>query len=123
MNQQKKQLVRHERRKMRIRKSVQGTSQKPRLTVFRSHKNIYCQLVDDDRGVTLAAASTMAKDVRDQLSGRGGNKSAAGLVGKALAEKAKGLGIAAVAFDRNGYRFHGRLKALADAVREAGLKL
>ena len=122
MNLIRRQKLARLRRKQHIRKKVFGTPEKPRLTVSRSHKNISCQLIDDTRGVTVAAASTLAKDLREALAGKGGNKGAAAQIGKAIAEKAKGLGIGAIAFDRNGYRFHGRVKALADAAREAGLK-
>ena len=110
------------RRKMHIRKKVFGSAAKPRLTVCRSNKNISCQLIDDARGITLAATSSLTKDSREALPGKGGNRGAATAVGKSIAEKAKALGIQAIAFDRNGYRFHGRVKALADAAREAGLK-
>ena len=122
MRQEQKKIVRRLRRKRHIRRLVFGTAAKPRLTVFRSHQNIYCQLIDDSRGVTLTAVSTLSKDLKSQLGQKGGNRSASVLVGKQIAEKAKGLGISAIAFDRNGYRFHGRIKALADAAREAGLK-
>jgi large subunit ribosomal protein L18 len=122
MRQEQKKIVRRLRRKRHIRRKVIGTAAKPRLTVFRSHQNIYCQLIDDSRGVTLVSASTQEKDLKTQLGEKGGNRSASALVGKQIAEKAKGLGISAIAFDRNGYRFHGRIKALADAAREAGLK-
>ncbi len=122
MNMLKRKAVGRTRRKLHIRRKVFGSAQKPRLTVFRSHKNISCQLIDDGRGVTLVAISSQAKDIRAQTGEKGGNRSAAAMVGKAIAEKAKGLGILAVAFDRNGYQFHGRVKALADAAREAGLK-
>ncbi len=110
------------RRKKHIRRKVFGSAEKPRLTIFRSLKNIYCQLIDDSRGVTLAACSTMSKDLKEPVGGKGGNRAAATLVGKAIAEKAKEIGILSIAFDRNGYRYHGRVKALADAAREAGLK-
>src|SRR5262245_46904401 len=122
MRQEQKKIVRRLRRKRHIRRKVFGTAAKPRLTVFRSHQNIYCQLIDDSLGVTLVSASTQEKDLKTQLGQKGGNRSASTLVGKHIAEKAKGLGISAIAFDRNGYRFHGRIKALADAAREAGLK-
>ena len=121
MNQHERKTERRERRKRHIRRSVDGTAERPRLTVCRSHQNIYCQIIDDQRGVTLVAASTLSKDLRTQLGDKGGNRIAAQAVGKALAEKAKGLGISRISFDRNGYRFHGRVKALADAAREAGL--
>lgn len=115
-------LERRERRKMRIRKRVYGTPERPRLTVFRSLKNIYAQLIDDVGGRTLVEASTRSKDLQADLK-YGGNRSAAAAVGKLLGEKAKARGITQVAFDRNGYKYHGRVKALADAAREAGLKL
>lgn len=109
------------RRKHVIRNRVDGTAERPRLTVFRSLKNIYAQVIDDENGVTLCAASTQAKDLRGQVK-YGGNVAAAKLVGKALAEQALAKSIQQVCFDRNGYRYHGRVKALADAAREAGLK-
>lgn len=122
MNRQQKKNAQRMRRKLHIRRSIFGSVTKPRLSVFRSHQNIYCQLIDDGKGVTLAAASTRSKELRDQLKGKAGNRAASTLVGALIAEKAKGLGITAVAFDRNGYRFHGRVRALAEAAREAGLK-
>jgi large subunit ribosomal protein L18 len=122
MRQEQKKIARRLRRKRHIRRKVFGTAAKPRLTVFRSHQNIYCQLIDDSRGVTLVSASTLSKDLKGESGQKGGNRAASVLVGKQIAEKARGLGISAIAFDRNGYRFHGRIKALADAAREAGLK-
>lgn len=112
---------RRQRRKKRVRKRVCGTAERPRLSVFRSLKNIYAQIIDDTAGRTLVEASTQSKDLRGVLS-YGGNVAAASQVGKLLAERALAHGIKQVAFDRNGYRYHGRLKALADAAREAGLK-
>jgi large subunit ribosomal protein L18 len=109
------------RRKRGIRKKIYGTSERPRLTVFRSLKNICAQIIDDEKGLTLVAASTLSKDLRDQIR-YGGNVEAAGIVGKALAEKAKARNIDHVRFDRNGYRYHGRVKGLAEAAREAGLQ-
>lgn len=109
--------VRRERRKTGIRKRIFGTPEKPRLTVFRSGKHIYAQVISDLDGKTLAAASTI-----DQKVEKGANVEAAKTVGKAVAERAKAAGIQQVAFDRNGFRYHGRVKALADAAREAGLK-
>lgn len=114
-------INRRERRKDRIRGKVYGTAQRPRLTVFRSLKNIYAQLIDDVSGTTIVSASSRGKDLRTGLK-YGGNKNAAIQVGKAIGEKAIAKGIKEIAFDRNGYRYHGRLKALADAAREAGLK-
>ena len=105
------------RRKLRIRKKVQGSVERPRLTVFRSVKHIYVQLVDDLTGKTLLSASTQTKD----FSGTGGNIEAAKKIGSLIAEKAVEKGIRRVVFDRNGYIYHGRVKALADAAREKGL--
>ncbi len=117
----KLKLVRAARRKARVQGAVRGSPERPRLAVFRSVKNIYAQIIDDTTGTTLAAASSVAKEVRGTMK-HGGNVSAAKAIGKALAEKAKAKGITQVAFDRNGYRYHGRVKALADAAREGGLK-
>ncbi len=114
-------LKRRLRRKRGIRKRLHGTGERPRLTVFRSLKHIYAQIIDDDRGVTLCEASTRNKDLREGFVS-GGNIDAAKLVGAALADRAKTKNIEAVCFDRNGYRFHGRIKALAEAAREGGLK-
>lgn len=104
------------RRKKHIRKIVRGTAERPRLTVFRSAKHIYAQVIDDDAGTTLAAASTLKVD------GHGGNKDAAKSVGAEVAKKALAANIEQVVFDRNGYLYHGRVAALADGAREAGLK-
>jgi len=122
-NEIRKKSARRVRRRFQVRRSTFGTSQKPRLTVFRSHKNISCQLIDDTKGVTLAAASTQAKEAQGVIQGSGGNVKAAAVIGKLIAEKVKALGVSAVQFDRNGYRFHGRIKALVNAAREAGLKI
>ena len=108
------------RRKNSIRKNVFGTHERPRLTVFRSSKHIYVQIIDDLDGKTLVSTSTVAKDLRDKIK-FGGNAEAAKAVGVHLAEKAVAAGITQVVFDRNGFRYHGRLKALADAAREKGL--
>jgi large subunit ribosomal protein L18 len=109
------------RRKAHVRKRVFGTPERPRLTVRRSLKNIYAQIVDDTTGRTLIWIGSRDRDVRDEV-GYGGNIAAASKLGAALGERAKAAGIVTVAFDRNGYRYHGRIKALADAAREAGLK-
>lgn len=109
------------RRKVSIRKRMHGTSDCPRLSVFRSANHIYAQVVDDDAGQTLAAASTLSPELASH-EGHRGNKTAASAVGKLVAEKAVAAGVTAVVFDRNGYLFHGRVKALADAAREGGLK-
>jgi large subunit ribosomal protein L18 len=106
---------------IRIRRKVKGAEARPRLCVFRSLHHIYAQLVDDAKGQTLAAASTIEKDVRGDLKGTG-NIAAAKAVGKAIAERAKSKGIQTVVFDRGGYLYHGRVKALAEAARESGLK-
>jgi large subunit ribosomal protein L18 len=93
-----------------------------RLTVFRSNLHIYANVISEDGTKVLASASTVEKEVRDQISGNGGNAAAATIVGKRIAEKAKAAGIEKVAFDRAGFAYHGRVKALADAAREAGLQ-
>jgi len=114
-------IVGRERRKLRIRRKINGTSDKPRLTVFRSTKHIYAQVVDDISGKTVAHASTLSKDVRGNV-GEANKTDAAKLVGHAIAVALKAKGIDKVVFDRNGYLYHGRVRALADAAREAGLK-
>lgn len=105
------------RRKLRIRKKVGGTAERPRLTVFRSNKQIYAQVVDDASGATLASATSVGRE----HPGEGGKRSIAELVGQAIAEACVGKGIQQVVFDRNGYIYHGRVKALADGARKAGL--
>jgi large subunit ribosomal protein L18 len=105
----------------RIRKKVTGTAATPRLAVFRSDKHIYAQVIDDGTGRTVAHASTLDADVKGSLK-RGGNVDAAKAVGGVIAAKLKDKGIENVVFDRGGYLYHGRIKALADAAREAGLK-
>jgi large subunit ribosomal protein L18 len=103
----------------RIRKKVRGTAGQPRLAVFRSVKHIYVQIIDDDNGVTLCAASSAEKNAGAKP---GGNMAAAQTIGKLIAERAKEKGISNVVFDRGGYIYHGRVKSLADAAREAGLE-
>lgn len=103
-----------------MRKSVFGTPDRPRLLVFRSNRHIYAQIIDDAAGATLASASTVAKGLRDQLTNTG-NKKAAEIVGEAVAKQALGVGIKCVCFDRNRYKFHGRVKTLAEAARKTGL--
>jgi large subunit ribosomal protein L18 len=105
----------------RIRKNLNGSTGRPRLAVFRSNKHIYAQIIDDSKGTTLTAASTMDADAKKDLKS-GGNIAAAKTVGKLVAQRAKAQGIEAVLFDRGGYLYHGRVKALAEAAREAGLK-
>ena len=108
---------RHKRHK-RVRSKISGTTERPRLNVFRSEKHIYTQVIDDSKGVTLCSASSVEKD----FDGRGSNKEAAKKVGKMIAERALAGGIETVVFDRGGYIFHGRVKELAEAAREGGLK-
>ena len=105
----------------RIRKTLSGTPVRPRLAVFRSNKHIYAQIIDDAKGTTVTAASSLDPDTKKDLK-NGGNVAAAKAVGKLIAQRAKAKGIDAVLFDRGGYLYHGRIKALADAAREAGLK-
>ena len=105
-------------RHKRVRAKISGTAARPRLCVFRSLQHMYAQLIDDEKGVTLVAASSLEKE----FDGYGGNKDAAEKVGKAIAERAKGLGIEQVVFDRGGNVYHGRVQALADGARAGGLK-
>ncbi|TJY38853.1 50S ribosomal protein L18 [Cohnella pontilimi] len=113
----KARLKRH----LRVRKKITGTVERPRLAVFRSSKHIYAQLIDDVAGVTLASASTVDKELSGQV-GNGGNVEAARKVGELIAKRAKEKGHENVVFDRGGYLYHGRIQALADAAREAGLQ-
>ncbi len=117
-NTHQKRRTRHR----RIRKKISGDAQRPRLCVFRSARHIYAQAVDDDTGQTLAAASTRDKAVRDGLKSSPGNKESAGKVGQVIAQRLVELGVQRVVFDRGGHRFHGRIKALAESAREAGLE-
>ncbi|SRR5579875_398178 len=102
----------------RIRKRISGSPERPRLAVFRSLKHIYAQIIDDEKGHTLVAAASTEKDLR----GNGGNVEGAKLIGKVIAERARQKGITKVVFDRGGYLYHGRVKALADAARQGGLE-
>ena len=111
-----------DRRKARVRRAIRKAANgRPRLSVFRSSKQIYAQIIDDERGVTLATASSLEKDMRGKLK-TGANVDAAKEVGRLVAERAGEAGVKAVVFDRSGYLYHGRVKALADAAREAGLE-
>ncbi len=110
------------RRNWRSRRKIFGTPERPRLVVFRSSRHIYAQIIDDVAGITLVSASTRAKALRDAIA-YGGNQNAAKGVGTAIAKQALDVGIKAVCFDRNGYKYHGRVKALAEAARQAGLAL
>ncbi|MFM7413178.1 MAG: 50S ribosomal protein L18 [Planctomycetota bacterium] len=114
-------LRQRQRRRFRVRRALRGTSERPRLTVFRSHKHIYAQVVDDSTGRTLASASTRDKQLRDGV-GFGGNKQAAEAIGRAVAERAQAAGVKQVCFDRGSFRYHGRVAALAEAARAAGLQ-
>lgn len=113
----KARLKRH----LRVRKKIEGTTERPRLNVFRSSKHIYAQLIDDVKGVTIASASTMDKELREDIK-NGGNVESARKVGELIAKRAKEQGYETIVFDRGGYLYHGRIQALADAAREAGLE-
>jgi len=121
MDHQRSKHRRQLRRRHHVRSHITGTAERPRLSVFRSSKHIYAQLIDDLSGVTLAAAASNSPDLRTNVA-YGGNIKAAAVVGKKLAEAAKAKGILKAAFDRGHYRYHGRVKALADAAREGGLQ-
>jgi large subunit ribosomal protein L18 len=121
MDHQKAKRRQQLRRRRHVRAHVVGTPERPRLSVFRSSKHIYAQLIDDLNGVTIAAVGSTGKAVRTDLP-YGGNVKAAAVVGKKLAEAAKTKGISKAAFDRGHYRYHGRVKALADGAREGGLQ-
>ena len=114
-------IVGRERRKLRIRRKISGTSERPRLSVFRSAKHIYAQVVDDVSGKTVAHASTLSRDVREGI-GESTKVDAAKTVGQAIAKLLLAKGIESIVFDRNGYLYHGRVRALADGAREGGLK-
>jgi large subunit ribosomal protein L18 len=117
---QKKAELR-KRRHYRVRKKVVGTAARPRLAIFRSNSHITAQVIDDSTGRTIAAAATVEKDLKADSTGTG-NKSAAATVGRLVAERAKAAGVTQVVFDRGGFLYHGRVAALADAAREAGLE-
>ncbi|MEW9702625.1 50S ribosomal protein L18 [Paenibacillus sp. SI8] len=113
----KARLKRH----LRVRKKIEGTTARPRLNIFRSSKHMYAQLIDDTTGVTVVSASTQDKDLKAEVN-NGGNVEAARKVGELIAKRAKEKGVDKVVFDRGGYLYHGRVQALADAAREAGLE-
>lgn len=124
MNHEKAIYQQRVRRAFRVRKSLKGTTERPRLSVFRSANHIYAQLIDDGSGKTIASASTRDKELRSSIGkAHGGNCAAATAVGKAIAERAKAIGVTAMCFDRGPYKYHGRMAALADAVREAGVSM
>jgi len=110
------------RRQRRVRKKIKGTSEKPRLCVFRSAKHIFAQIIDDTNGTTLVSASTLSKELDQTIQNLKGNRNGSALIGELIAKKALDAGINNVVFDRNGFLYHGRIKALANAVRENGIK-
>ncbi len=120
MNRIKEKLRKRTRRHLRTRQKVFGTNERPRLSVYRSLKHIYCQIINDIEGKTLVAASTQSPDICEQIR-YGGNVKAAEIVGKKIAEEAKKKGITKVVFDKGGYKFHGRIKALAESARKHNL--
>jgi large subunit ribosomal protein L18 len=122
MNRLELKKVRRERRKLRVRKKIIGTAERPRLSVYRSLKHIYAQIINDELGHTLVACSTLDKEVRSQITEGMSKVEQAKVVGKVLGERALKAGIQAIAFDRNGFLYHGRVRALAEGAREAGLK-
>lgn len=121
MDRQQKKWFKRERRHQRVRKSVCGTAERPRLSVYRSLKHMHAQIIDDIKGQTLCAASTLLPDVKKGLK-TGGNVAAAAVIGKVLAETAVKKGIQSVVFDRGMFPYHGRIKAFAEAARKGGLK-
>ena len=110
------------RKKARIRKKIQGTSKRPRLTVFRSLRHVYAQIIDDSNGKTIVSASSLSKDLRDQVKAAKSEQEVCKLIGMTAAKLALELNIKEVVFDRNGFLYHGRVKAVADGAREGGLK-
>ena len=111
-----------QRRKIRVRKKVRGTAERPRLSVFRTSRHIYAQVIDDVAAKTLVGASSLKQDIRDKVKKQGGNKKGAAIVGEFIAKSAQEKGIKRVIFDRNGFLYHGRVKVLAEAAREDGLE-
>jgi large subunit ribosomal protein L18 len=111
-----------QKRKKRVRRRLQGTSERPRLCVFRSAKHIYAQVIDDTTARTLLAVSSLSREVKPQLQGKGGNKDGAAVIGGSIAKRALEQGIKRVVFDRSGFLYHGRIKALAEAARQNGLE-
>jgi len=110
------------RRKKRVRKKIRGTAERPRLCVFRSARHIYAEIIDDTSAHTLAEASSLSGEMRQGIGTKGGNKEGAAMVGASIAERALKKGIKKVVFDRNGFLYHGRIKALSEAAREKGLE-
>jgi len=122
MNRIKENRLARLKRKKRVRRKIQGKPERPRLTVFKSARHIYAQIIDDTNGKTLFTASTISKDLKSNTKGIGGNIKGAIVVGESIGKIATKKGITEVVFDRNGFLFHGRVKALADTARENGLK-
>lgn len=121
MEKTKKKALRRDKIRRRIRSTIRGTNSRPRLSVYKSNKHIYCQLINDLDGHTLASASTLSKDLQDEVEGKTGVEQAQ-LVGAHLAKVALDAGINKAVFDRSGYRYHGRIKAVAEGAREGGLE-
>lgn len=120
-NVEKKKAMHRQRRTLSVRRSTRGSTERPRLSVFRSLKNIYCQVIDDEQGRTLAAVSTLEKALRDSLKGLS-RTDAAKKIGAEIATRARSAGVTKVAFDRGRFKYHGRVKSLADGAREGGLE-
>jgi len=118
----KKRILTRKRNKVHVRKRISGTEARPRVSVFRSTKHIYVQAIDDVNGVVLASISSVGKEVKAKIEGFTGNKAAAGIIGKMFGEVLKTKGVEKIVFDRNGFLYHGRIKSLADGIREAGLQ-
>ncbi len=118
----KKRILTRKRNKIHVRKRISGTEIRPRVSVFRSANHIYAQAIDDEKGSVVASISSVKKEIKEQIGGYTGNKDAAGVIGKLLGEALKTKGIETIVFDRNGFLYHGRIKSLADGIREAGLK-
>lgn len=118
----KKRILTRKRNKIHVRKRISGTEIRPRVSVFRSANHIYAQAIDDVNGSVIASISSVKKETKEQIGGYTGNKAAAVVVGKLLGETLKTKGIESIVFDRNGFLYHGRIKSLADGIREAGLK-
>lgn len=117
----KKRILKRKRNKAHVRKRISGTETRPRISVFRSANHIYAQAIDDEKGTVIASISSVRKETKEKIDGYTGNKAAAGIVGQLLGEELKTKGIESVVFDRNGFLYHGRIKSLADGIREAGL--
>ncbi len=113
---------RRSRKRVRVRKKISGSAERPRLSVFKSANHIYAQLIDDDKGITLTGASTLSKELAEELKNTKGRISKSKLVGKLIAKKAAEKNISVVVFDRSGYAYHGKVKAIAEGAREGGLK-